>query len=262
MSTNSSEYWVNHFQQNAKFQRIDWEIAPQLQTKEKHTILRSLQAWQLGETSEGLHLLHAAKKYANKTNDFIYPIAVELFIKEEQKHGNNLGKYLDLIGEKRIEKDWGDTLFRKVRYFNTNMETWTLAVITVESAAQLFYQSLKDATQCPLLKQICEDILIDEEQHIHFQTERMRTVCSTKTAASRLLRFWMYKAFYFSTALLVWFGHRAVFKAGGYGFWGYWGEMSVKFSNTLGKARLLANSFTFHQIDKNACAGPLAMERS
>jgi hypothetical protein len=36
------------------------------------------------------------------------------------------------------------------------METWTLAVIVVESAAQIFYQSLKDATGCRLLKQICK----------------------------------------------------------------------------------------------------------
>jgi hypothetical protein len=52
---------------------------------------------------------------------------------EEQKHGANLGRYLDGIGKKRIQKDWGDTLFRKVRHLNTSMESWTLV-----SAGRLF----------------------------------------------------------------------------------------------------------------------------
>ena len=117
-------------------------MAPTPTTEEIDLILPSLQAWQLGETSEGQHLITAAEKYAAVVDDAGYVEAVKLFIKEEQKHGNNLGKYLDSIGKPRIKKDWGDSLFRKVRYFNTNMELWTLAVITVESAAQIFYQGI------------------------------------------------------------------------------------------------------------------------
>jgi hypothetical protein len=162
MKTHSSAYWTNYFSNNAKIMRVDWTIKPEISDLEKQKMLKSLQAWQLGETSEGKHLIYASKKYARAINDDEYLNAVKLFIKEEQKHGNNLGEYLDLIKEKRIKKDWGDTLFRKIRYFNTNMELWTIAVITVESAAQIFYQALKDATNCTLLKQICTDILIDE----------------------------------------------------------------------------------------------------
>ncbi len=33
--------------------------------------------------------------------------------------------YIDLISERRVKSNWGDTLFRKVRYFNTSMEIWT-----------------------------------------------------------------------------------------------------------------------------------------
>ena len=94
--------------------------------------------------------------------------AVDLFIQEEQKHGENLGKYLDAIGEARVKSDFGDSLFRSVRYFNTSMELWTITVIIVESAAQVFYQSLHDATGCDLLKEICVDILKDEAHHIKF----------------------------------------------------------------------------------------------
>lgn len=168
----TSKAWIEHFESNSKIKRIDWQLEPSLTIIERKNILSSLQAWQLGETSDGSHLIRASNKYAGKIGDSHYVKAVELFIKEEQKHGNNLGKYLDKIGEQKTQKNWADTMFRKVRYYNSSMELWTLAVITVESTAQVFYQSLKDATRCKLLKQICTDILIDEAYHIGFQSER------------------------------------------------------------------------------------------
>src|SRR5258708_28931945 len=140
----TSNHWIGHFKANALEKRVHWNILPTITPNEIVTVLPSLQAWQLGETSEGRHLIAASEKYAHKIADPKYVDAVRLFIKEEQKHGNNLGRYLDSIGQARIKQDWGDTLFRKVRYFNTNMEIWTLAVIVVESTAQIFYQALKD----------------------------------------------------------------------------------------------------------------------
>lgn len=237
METNSSEYWVNHFQHNATIDRIDWSLKAKLSPDERKRILNSLQAWQLGETSDGAHLLAASRKYAASTNDFIYPIAVELFIKEEQKHGNNLGRYLDIICEPRVSKDWGDTLFRKIRYFNTSMELWTLAVITVESAAQLFYQSLKDASQCPLLRQICDDIIEDEAHHIDFQTERMLAIYRSHHPVIRPVAFGIYRMFYFSTAAVVWFGHKKVLSIGTPTFSEYMKAMGEKFLNTFGRIR-------------------------
>lgn len=234
---NTSQYWLSHFEKNIEIKRINWETPFKLEENERENILESLQAWQLGETSEGINLLNAAKKYAAKNNDFIFPKAIQIFIREEQKHGNNLGKYLDLIGEKRILNDWGDSLFRKIRHFNSNMELWTLAVITVESAAQIFYQSLKDATKCPLLNQICTDILIDEAYHIEFQKQRMVLIFEGKNAFSKFLSYYCYKIFFFATIFTVWFAHKKVFKAGGNNFSKYSRKMKLKFDKTLGKVQ-------------------------
>jgi hypothetical protein len=229
----TSLQWIDHFTSNLKNKRIDWTIKPLLTADERENILKSMQAWQLGETSDGRHLKAASQKYANRIGDQYYCEAVALFIKEEQKHGNNLGRYLDLIGEKRIDNDWGDTLFRKIRYFNTSMELWTVTVITVESTAQIFYQSLKDATNCKLLKQICTDILIDEAFHIDFQTQRLNIIFSRKNTFSKFICYQLYKFFYFAVITIVWFGHRKAFKAGGNGFQRYWKKMSVKFKKTI-----------------------------
>lgn len=229
----TSNDWIVYFRQNLRNKRIDWSITPAITASEKNNILASLQAWQLGETSDGAHLLAAAKKYAGRIGDDDYCEAVQLFIREEQKHGNNLGSYIDLIGEKRVQKDWGDTMFRRIRYYNTSMELWTIAVITVESTAQIFYQSLKDATGCLLLQQICTDILIDEAAHIRFQLQRLQIIYSGKTVMQRIARYQFYRFFYFSTILVVWMAHRKAFKAGGNNFMRYLRKMNLKFKKTI-----------------------------
>lgn len=229
----TSSYWISHFKANALEKRVNWELTPAITEEEIDTILPGLQAWQLGETSEGKHLIAASTKYAYKIGDPVYVDAVKLFIKEEQKHGNNLGRYLDLINKPRITKNWGDTLFRRVRYFNTNMEIWTLAVIIVESTAQIFYQSLKDATKCDLLKEICTDILIDEAYHITFQTERLAIIFEGKSEPSKAWRTTAYKYFFYATTCLVWFAHKKVFKAGGNTFVSYFKKMDLKYMKTI-----------------------------
>jgi len=230
---NTSAYWIEHFGRNALQQRIDWSVAPEITPGETCSILKSLQAWQLGETSEGHHLIRATQKYAIKVNDPQYLAAIRLFIKEEQKHGNNLGRYLDQIGQPRLKKNWGDTLFRKVRYFNTNMELWTLAVIAVESTAQLFYEALKEATTCRLLKEICTDILLDESYHITFQKERLAIIYHNNSVLSQKWKRPAYKLFFFLVSQLVWVAHARLFKAGGYSYQRYRGEMICKYNETI-----------------------------
>jgi hypothetical protein len=217
----TSNYWIGHFKANANQKRVNWAAGPNIDADEVAVILPSL------------HLIAASTKYAHKIGDPDYVDAVKLFIKEEQKHGNNLGRYLDSIHQRRIKKDWGDSLFRKIRYFNTSMEIWTLAVIVVESTAQIFYQALKDATNCDLLKEICTDILIDEAYHITFQTERLGMIYCNKSAFSRSWRKTAYKYFFYATSTLVWIAHRRLFKAGGNTFGLYRRKMEFKYLKTI-----------------------------
>jgi hypothetical protein len=239
MTMHTSRYWVDHFSRNAEIQRVEWNIAPTLTGAERRDIVRSLQAWQLGETSDGAHLLRAAVRYAAAVGDTEYPDAVRLFIAEEQKHGRNLGRYLDLIGEPRLERDWGDSLFRRVRYLNSSMELWTIAVITVESAAQIFYRALRDATGCELLRQICTDILIDEVTHITFQKERLHAIFRQQGPAARQFRRVAYSVFFRGTGVIVWLAHRRLFRAGGVPFRRYLAAMQKKRRKLVGRTALL-----------------------
>jgi len=229
----SSQFWIAHYKENLTKKRIDWSVEPCLSTDEKDNILNSLKAWQLGETSDGTHLIAASTRHANKIKDPNYVDAVRLFIKEEQKHGNNLGRYIDSIGEQRIKKDWGDTLFRKVRYLNTSMELWTITVLIVESAAQIFYQALHDATDCKLLRSICRDILIDEAHHIKFQNERLAIIFERKGFYNKAFSLLLYSFLFFGTIHLIWFGHRKMMKSGGMDLQTFMWGMYYKFFSSL-----------------------------
>ena len=248
----SSKQWFDYFSNNLQVKRINWNQRPGISPTEIETIVTSLQAWQLGETSDGANLVKAGKRYTEKTGDYFYINALELFIKEEQKHGENLGRYLDLIGQPRIKENWGDTLFRKLRHLNNSMEAWTLTVITVECAAQVYYQALKDATNCRLLKEICTDILIDEAPHIRFQQERLAIIFQSKSLLNRTVSFYGYKCFYFLTSLVVWMAHRKLFRAGNNNFKKYCKKMNFRFQKTIGKLKTEVKSAGSFQNDPYA----------
>lgn len=89
------------------------------------------------------------------------------------------------------------------------------------------------------LKQICTDILIDEAFHIDFQSERFRLIYECKKPISKFLDFYLYKYFYFSIIILVWFVYRHTFIAGRNNFNSYWKKMNLKFRNTIGRLRNL-----------------------
>src|SRR5262245_41517581 len=166
--------WVAYFRANAARHRpIPWERGAGVPPTELAPIARSLQAWQLGETSDGRHLRAAAARYAEQAGDPDYPPAVELFIREEQRHGEMLGQFLDRAGVGRVQSDWGDRLFRAARYCLPSMEIWTTAVVMVETLALVYYNAIRRSTGSAVLRTICGQILADEVPHLRFQCERM-----------------------------------------------------------------------------------------
>jgi hypothetical protein len=201
---------------------IPWERGAEITDAERDAICWSLQAWQLGETSEGRHLRAAAARHAKKIGDPDYAAAVECFIREEQRHGELLGRFLDLSGVGRVKKNWGDHLFRAARYFLPNMETWTTPVVMVEVLALVYYNALRRATASAVLTTICSQILADEIPHLRFQCERLALIFRKRSRPALWLTLLAQRAFFLVVVLLVWFGHRRALRAGGYRWRHYW----------------------------------------
>ncbi|MGE3803414.1 MAG: ferritin-like domain-containing protein [Gemmataceae bacterium] len=218
-----SARWADFFRHNAANQRpLPWERGAEVSPEELAAIARSLQAWQLGETSEGRHLRAAAARYADRSGDPDFVAAIDLFIKEEQRHGELLGRFLDLAGPGRLKKDWGDNLFRAARYCLTSMEVWTTPVVMVETLALVYYNAIRRATNSPLLRALCAQILADEIPHLRFQCERLAMMHRTRGRIGLWLTMAAHRLFFLLVVGLVWLGHRRALRAGGYSWRHYW----------------------------------------
>jgi hypothetical protein len=221
----SSAQWVAYFQANAAAVRpVPWERGSGMSSAEVAAIAPSLRGWQLGETSDGRHLLAAAEHYSAAIGDSDFPTAVRLFIAEEQRHGEALGHVLDLAGVDRATWDWGDRLFRAVRYAWPRMEVWATPVVMVETHALIYYAALTRATPSPVLHAVCEQILADEVPHIRFQCERLAILHHRRPRWLRVVTRIGHRALFTAITLAIWIGHRRPLKAGGYNLRSFWLE--------------------------------------
>jgi hypothetical protein len=219
----SSAEWVAYFRANAEhLLDVPWESGAGVSAGELASIADSLRAWQLGETSDGSHLLAAAGDYAMKVGDPDFLDAIRLFIAEEQRHGAALGRFLDLAGVPRATRDWGDALFRAFRYVVPRMEVWATPVVMVETHALLYYAAIRRATGSTVLRRICEQILADEVPHIRFQCERLAILHRHRSHLLRVVTMAAHRVFFAGITLAIWVGHRQALQAGGYTFGRFW----------------------------------------
>lgn len=213
----SSSDWIAYFYENA--QRAAALERPQaLELPEgavRRVIAGSLPAWQLGETSDGRHLRAAAKQYAEEQNDSAFQMAVEFFIREEQRHGAALGEWLDMVRIPRKTRDVGDSLFRMCRYAIPNYAVWASVVVMVESMAEIYYDAVRRAVSCPRLKVECERILRDEVWHIRFQCEHLAAVRRTVPRWMRMGLVFGEMVFYGVVCMAVWLAHGRLLRLSG-----------------------------------------------
>jgi hypothetical protein len=227
----TSESWIAYFQANARsLLLIPWERGAELTDKERPLIARSVQIFQLGESSEGRHLYQRSREWAERNGDPNYPTAIRLFIAEEQRHAADLGRFLTLNGMALLERTFTDTVFRKLRRF-AQLDMSISVLVTAEIIAKVYYTALREATRSTILRTLCDQILRDEEQHVRFQCERLAILRRGRSRAENFLRVGMQRFLFFGTCAVVWIGHRRAFRAGGYGlarFWsGLWAEFEM-----------------------------------
>lgn len=216
--------WKDYFQRNrTHFSHIAFTGHKELTTWDRDFITTSIQQFQRGESSEGLHLLKVARDY-----DQDYHEAIKVFIKEEQKHAAILMRFMKQEGIPSIKDHWTDSAFRKLRKF-LSIENTITVLLTAEIIADVYYRGLRDATDSNTLKLICEQILSDEEMHINFQSYTLRNFYFKSSGIKR----WAYKGYnailMSGTALLVWFYHGHIFKRAGISFSAYTGMLKAEY---------------------------------
>jgi hypothetical protein len=214
----TTSYWRSVFA--ARANRPDlrhWRSAPRLTAGERRLVAASLQQFQLGEDADGAGLLRRALNSALAEFDSDFEPTLRLFIREEQRHSRDLGRFLDREGIARLGRHWVDGVFRHVRKL-AGLELCLTVLTTAEIVAVPYYTALRDATHSPLLRSICEQILADEGGHLSYQAFNLTML------RARRRRFWpageaaLWRLFLLGTLVVVWREHGRVFAAGGYGW--------------------------------------------
>jgi hypothetical protein len=173
----STQEWVDHFRWNGSVaMRVPWHIGPDLSDEERAAIAHSIQMFQLGENSEGRHLMRYAKEWSERTGDSAYPEAIRMLIVEEQRHASVLGRFMEINGIARIKRGCSDGIFWWARNLFGSLEVSISVLVSAEIIAKIYYPTLSKATASIVLRAICEQIHREEIEHVEFQTEQLTRI--------------------------------------------------------------------------------------
>ena len=209
--------WVALFSSRAATRELlPWSHPRALNDTERRLVSGSIQQFQLGEGSDGSGLIRRgrASRLAALNPNFLP--SLELFIQEEQRHSRHLARFLRREGVELLHQHWVDRIFRRLRKF-AGLELCLRVLVMAEIVAVPYYRALERATESPLLRCICANILADEDDHLRFQAENLKRLQSSRQSLPSMeLLFW--RCFQLATLLVVWREHGPVLRAGGYGW--------------------------------------------
>jgi hypothetical protein len=213
-----SRRWCSYFLANGLDEReLPWPDSYRLTDAERRAISLSIAQFQLGEGAQGRRLQERGRKYAEKVGDALFSQALALFVKEEQRHSADLGRFMDAQGIPRLSKHWIDSLFRRLRVL-AGLEMSLRVLVTAEIIAVPYYRALGDATASELLGALSDRILQDEAGHLKFQASMLARIRAGRLPALSRLIWRLHRLFLVCTCFVVWRDHGEVFRAAGYHF--------------------------------------------
>ncbi len=229
------EIWVNHFEYHAQHpRRVPAGLSDVLKPEERRLIARSIATFQLGEQSDGSALLRSAARFAQKHDVKSLARIFELFIREEQRHAALLREFMEDHDLPLKQTDWTDFVFCCLRRLG-GLELCLHVLITAELIATAYYRALEVATGCQRLKVLCRTLVADELAHIGLQSQLLLTLRARKSRSAQAVIRLLHRAFFFSTATVVYLTHRAILRSAGYHFGGFLRACAVQHAFHLEK---------------------------
>ncbi|MGB3440929.1 MAG: ferritin-like domain-containing protein [Actinophytocola sp.] len=164
-----TDSWVDEFTAEAERRSRrgdpDWATGALLHP----VIIRSVQRFQVGEAGDGANLVAKSERDSPE-----YAAAVRLFVAEEQNHARMLANLLAAADATTIASHWSDVVFVRLRRA-LGLRLELLVLMVAEVIALRYYRALRDGTPDPLTTDVAGRILADEERHVPFHCDRLRT---------------------------------------------------------------------------------------
>lgn len=208
--------WLEYFAyNNSHLLFLDFTNHSELTEEEKTLIAPSIRAFQIGEGSEGKHLMKAVEKFAEKTGYAEYPEIMKWFIREENRHSQTLKKFMEIYQIETANNIVIDNIFRTLRKM-MGLECEVIVLVTAEMIALSYYTALANATNSKLLKTICEQMLNDELKHVVLQSDTLHRISKKRNKVSNAIIRGIRKILMRITLFVVWHRYKEVFLKGEY----------------------------------------------
>ncbi|HMJ63861.1 MAG TPA: hypothetical protein VK615_00815, partial [Candidatus Binatia bacterium] len=174
--------WLKYFEHNRDHRApIPWEdsidVAPHL----RKVFVRSLQKFQIGESGEGRHL----RKLSAATGNVEYAAAMELFIREEQRHAELMAGILKRVNAPLLTSDWTDNCFMFMRHMS-GLHAELLVVLMPEMIARVYFDVLRRGFSNRAMNAVFTQIVQDEEGHLVFHADFLNELFSNLSFARRI----------------------------------------------------------------------------
>jgi hypothetical protein len=226
--------WLSFFR-SRRSRSIDlpWAGDVPLGGAERELVARSIATFQLGESSDGAHLLAAAQRFGADHSLPALAEITELFIREEQFHAALLAAFMKEHGIPLLSAQWSDGVFRSLRHVG-GFEVAISVLLVAEIIALTYYRALAEATPSPVLRSICSIIVSDEEAHVSYEASLLIRLRSRRSRVARRCARWFHWFLYAGALVVVYSGHRGVLRAGGYPLRNFWNAAWSRFHEYLG----------------------------
>ena len=222
--------WLHYFQRNRiKRMYIPWEKGIAVDSTLRGPLIASLQRFQVGESGDGKHLKSAASD-----RDDAYQETLALFIAEEGEHSRLLAKLLEGLNAPLLGSHWSDTAFVLIRHL-AGLRLEVMILLMAEMIAKRYYRLLYEASNDPVLRTICAQILHDEVGHVAFHCDFLRESMSLLPMPIRLSICGMWWLAYRIVCLVVMLDHRDVIRASGVSNGEFWEGCGKVFDQTAAR---------------------------
>ena len=144
--------WRNHFRRSL-LEELEAGPRDEWAEGEREILGPSLAQFQLGESSDGRHLMAYARRFGDKNGDSWLGEAMALFIQEENRHSHWLGEFLKAQGFPLLRRCWTDAVFRAVRK-RMGFGLMAGVLVCAEIVAVPYYEAVRNMTGSQWLRTI------------------------------------------------------------------------------------------------------------
>jgi len=210
--------WREHFASSVRRdRRVSWDIGVHLPEPVREPVLASLQTFQRGLTSPGMHLRTRVRQQCPAE----YADCVDLYVQEKNIHAELLAQLLWRTGSEPTRRAMIDFAFRRVRRrFDWAREMMIL--LTAEMASMPFFRVLSSSIDDAVTRQVLESIMADQSYHLGFHIDHLRPELEERDNMERLVLQQAWSAMFGSLLGVIMVDNRDVFRALGYERLTYW----------------------------------------